>query len=131
MGTRRRWAFGGDVEVGSWRDGWHIRGAVVGGDNWRVLDPGTQDPASFLTLQGIATYYHPLQDSRFAGIEPLARVSWADPDTNTDSDAGLLLTPGLALYVSGRNRIAANFDIYSPQGQDKEFSFNVQTTLYF
>lgn len=130
-GNQSALGFGGDVEVGGWRDGWHLRGAVVGGDNWRALDPGTLDPASFLSFQGIATYYHPLQNSRFAGVEPLARVSWADPDTGTDDDAGLLLTPGLAFYVQGRNRIAANFDIYSPQGQDKEFSFRVQTTLYF
>lgn len=130
-GNASAFGFGGDVEVGTWRDGWHVRGAVVGGDNWQSLDPATLDPASFLTLQGIVTYYHPLQGSRFAGVEPLARVSWADPDTDAADDTGLLLTPGLALYISGRNRIAADLDVYSPQGQDKEFSFKVQTTLYF
>jgi Phosphate-selective porin O and P len=123
--------YGGDVEVGDELDGWHLRGAIAGGENWRDLDVATLDPASFLTFQGIATYYYPLTGGHFAGVEPLARLSWADPDTGTDNDSGLLLTPGVALYISGRNRLAANIDIYSPQGQDKEFSLKLQSTLYF
>lgn len=124
-------AFGGDVEVGTWRDGLHVRGSLVVGDNWRQLDPTTLDPATFLTFQGIATYYYPVDGERLAGIEPLARISFGDPDTDTDDNRGLLVSPGVMFYITGWNRIGANLDIYSPQTGDKEFSFKVQSTLYF
>ncbi len=67
----------------------------------------------------------------FVAVEPLARVSWADPDADADDDAGLLLTPGLLAYVGGRNKIGANVDVYSPQGGETEWSLKVQTFLHF
>jgi hypothetical protein len=124
-------AFGGDVEFGSWRDGLHLRGALVAGDNWMDLDGGTFDPATFLTLQGIATYYLPYDRDRLVGIEPLARLSFGDPNTDVDDDGGILFTPGIMFYVSGRTRVGANLDIYSPQVGDKELSLKLESTLYF
>ena len=128
----RALAWGGDVEMGTWRDGLHVQAAVVGGDNWRELGPGAAfEPASFLAAQGVVSYYYPLEDTRFTGIEPVARLSYGDPDTAAASDGGVLFTPGVMLYILGRNKIGANFDVYSPQTGDKEFSFKVQTFLYF
>ncbi|HET9949324.1 MAG TPA: porin [Longimicrobiales bacterium] len=124
-------AFGGDLEVGTWRDGWHVQAGAVTGDNWLQLDPADQEPVTFLALQGMATYYHALGSERVEGIEPLLRLSWGDPDLDTDSDGGLLVTPGVQVYVLGRSRIGANLDIYSPQTGDGEISFKLQTTLYF
>jgi hypothetical protein len=49
-------AFGGDVEVGTWRDGLLVQAALAVGDNWE-LDPVTEGPPSFLALQGVASYY--------------------------------------------------------------------------
>jgi hypothetical protein len=123
-------AFGGDVEVGTWRDGMHLQAAVATGDNWTILD-GTQDPATFLALQGVASYYVPLDGTRLVGIEPLARFSWADPDTDTDDDAGILVTPGLMFYITGRTKIGANLDVYSPQSGSGEMSLKIQTFLYY
>jgi hypothetical protein len=123
--------FGGDVEVGTWRDGLHVRGSLVAGDNWRDLTPGTLDAATFLTVQGIVTYYFPVDGDRLVGIEPLGRLSYGDPSTDTADDGGVLFTPGVMFYVTGRTRIGANLDIYSPQQGDKEFSFQVQSTLFF
>jgi hypothetical protein len=130
-GNQNALAFGGDVELGTWRDGLHVRGAIVAGDNWQILEAGTFDPATFLSFQGIATYYFPHDGERLVGIEPLARLSFGDPDTDVDDDGGLLFTPGVMFYISGRNRIGANLDIYSPQTGDKEFSLQVQSTLYY
>ncbi|MGD2044614.1 MAG: porin [Gemmatimonadota bacterium] len=129
-GNANAFAFGGDVELGTFRDGLHVRGALVAGDNWQNLGAGF-DPATFLTLQGIVTYFYPQDGDRLTGIEPLARLSYGDPDTDTDDDGGLLFTPGVMFYVMGRNRIGANLDIYSPQTGDKEFALQVQTTLYY
>jgi hypothetical protein len=123
-------AFGGDVEYGTWRDGLHVQAAVVTGDNWRELD-SQLDPATFLTFQGVGSYYHPLEGGRLAGVEPLLRLSYGDPDTGASDDGGLLVTPGIVLYVLGRNRIGFNFDYYAPQTGSDEFSFKVQSYLYF
>jgi hypothetical protein len=123
-------AFGADVEMGTWRDGVHLQAGVAAGDNWLILDPAL-DPASFLALQAVATYYVPLDGTRLVGIEPLARLSYADPDTDTDDDAGLLFTPGLMFYIVGRTKIGANLDVYSPQTGSGEMSLKVQTFLYY
>ncbi len=130
-GNANALAFGGDVEVGTWRDGLHVRGSVVAGDNWRDLSGASFDPAMFLTFQGIVTYYVPVDGARLVGVEPLGRLSYGDPNTDVDDDGGILFTPGVMFYVSGRNRIGANLDIYSPQTGDKEFSLKLETTLYY
>jgi hypothetical protein len=123
-------AFGGDVELGTWRDGLHLRGSVVVGDNWMDLDAAL-DPATFLAFQGIVTWYLPMDGERLVGIEPIGRLSYGDPNTDVSDDGGILFTPGVMFYVLGRNRIGANMDIYAPQVGDAEFSFQVQTTLYY
>lgn len=120
-----------DVQHGDWRDGFLLQAAVAGGENWRPLDE--VEPLDFFAAQAVASVYLPVGDeaSLFRGVEPLARVSWADPDTATDDDAGVLFTPGLMLYVTGKNKIGANVDVYSPQGGDTEWSLKLQTFLYF
>jgi hypothetical protein len=123
-------AFGGDVEVGTWRNGLLFQAALVTGDNWLALDPQL-DPATFLTWQGVVSYYHPLDGERVVGVEPLARVSWGDPNLDADDDSGILLTPGVMLYVLGRNKIGVNLDYYAPQTGSSELSFKLQSFLYF
>lgn len=123
-------AFGADVQYGTWRDGLLVQASVVSGDNW-MLDPVTDGPPDFLTFQGVASYYQPVNGDRVEGIEPIARVSWGDPDRDTDDDSGLLITPGFMVYIMGRSKIGANLDVYSPSTGDSEFSFKVQTFLYF
>jgi len=123
-------AFGGDVQFGTWRDGLLVQGAIVSGENWDDQAPGSDAP-TFLTFQGVASYYIPVDNERVVGIEPLGRISWADPDMDTDDDQGLLITPGFMVYIMGRSKIGANMDIYSPAVGDKEFSFKIQSFLYF
>jgi hypothetical protein len=123
-------AFGGDVEIGTWRDGLLVQAAVVSGENWELDGPAVDAP-SFLTFQAVASFYHPLDGDRVVGIEPLARVSYGDPNMDADDDNGLLVTPGFMVYIMGRSKIGANLDIYSPAVGDKEFSFKIQSFLYF
>ena len=59
------------------------------------------------------------------------RLSHADPDSDAADDGGLLFTPGLMLYVTGKNKIGFNVDVYSPQTGDTEWSFKLQSFLYF
>ncbi len=119
-----------DLQVGDWRDGVLLQAAVAGGDNWKELDAGNE-PVAFVAAQVVASYYHPLGGTRISGIEPLVRLSMGDPNTNLDSDGGTVFTPGLMFYFAGKNKIGTNVDIYSPQAGDTEFSFKIQTFLYF
>ena len=70
-------------------------------------------------------------DPRYSAVEPIARISWADPDTNTDDDEGIVLTPGIALHLTGRNMLVANVDVWSPSTGDTEWSFKFQSFLHF
>ncbi len=137
-------AWGVDAQIGTWRDGLLVQVGLAGGENWRrLLDgagapvdpsrPGTArwDPAKFLAFQGAASWYAPLEGKRIVGIEPLLRVSVGDPDRDTADDGGLVFTPGLMLYVSGRNKIGFNLDLWSPQTGDDQRSLKVQSFLYF
>ncbi|MDP2955120.1 MAG: hypothetical protein Q8N53_01760, partial [Longimicrobiales bacterium] len=119
-----------DAQVGTWRDGLLVQASVVSGGNWKKLD-AAGDPASFMAFQGTASWYAPMEGARFVGIEPLVRLSYGDPDTGLASDGGVVFTPGLMLYVSGRNKIGFNLDVWSPQTGDREHSLKIQSFLYF
>lgn len=123
-------AWAADVEFGGWRDGIHFQAAVVGGDNWKVLRASGEE-AAFTAAQAVLSYYRSLDAGRFAGVEPLARVSWADPDGDAADDAALIFTPGLMLYVTGKNKIGFNVDVFAPQAGDTEYSFKIQSFIYF
>ncbi len=56
-------------------------------------------------------------------------MSWGDPDTDVDDDEGVLITPGVVLHFTGRNKFALNADIYSPGEGDTEWSFKAQTSF--
>ena len=123
-------AWGADVQYGAWRDGVLLQAGLVAGENWKRLDEGGE-PVTFRAFQAQASYYQPVKDSRFAGVEPILRFSWGDPDTGTASDGGAVVTPGFMLYVAGRNKIGVNVDVWSPQTGNTEHSIKVQTFLYF
>lgn len=127
--TAAAWA--ADLQYGDWRDGLLLQAAVVGGENWKAAD-ATGDEPSFLAFQGVASRYVELDaDGLVTAVEPLARLSFADPDTGFDDDAGLLFTPGVMLYLDGKTKFGANLDVYSPQAGDTEFSLKLQSFLYF
>ncbi|KPK79688.1 MAG: hypothetical protein AMS25_11600 [Gemmatimonas sp. SM23_52] len=124
-------AFGGDVEWGNYNEGLHVQAGVIAGDNWKNLDE-SGDPSAFVTAQGILTYKVPLSDNPFVeAIEPVARVSWGEPDTDADHDEGFLFTPGVVVFFSGRNKIALNVDIWRPTEGNSEYSVKVQSSLHF
>jgi phosphate-selective porin O/P len=124
-------AWGVDVDWGSYSPGLHLQGSFVSGQNWKDLGlDGT--PSSFATTQGVLSYrFAIVGHPNVSGIEPVLRVSWADPDTDVASDRDLLLTTGVMLHFMGRNRVAANLDMWDPAQGDNEWSLKVQTYLHF
>ena len=62
----------------------------------------------------------------------MLRVSWADAGPGTVDGRGTLVTPGLTVYISGRNGLVTNLDIYSPAGAGPTaWSIKVMTLLYY
>jgi hypothetical protein len=126
--TARANAFGADVEVGEFRDGFHLLAGLERGDNW-LAGP----EARFTAAQGLVSRYFRLAGSgRFSGVEPMLRVSW----TSTEDAAGaargaVLLTPGVALYVTGKNFVAVNLDWYDPDFASSEWSLKVQMFAFY
>lgn len=120
-----------DVEVGDFEGGLHVQAGILTGRNWRNLDAVGKE-SRFLTWQGIVTYRVPLAGmGRIRAVEPLGRVSWGDPDRGSTADGGLLVTPGFVIHFEGRNKIAANVDVWRPQSGGTVWGLKAQTYLYF
>jgi hypothetical protein len=108
-----------------------VQAGVVRGDNWLNLDENGE-PSDFFSTQLIVTHkFHLARHRYLEAIEPLGRISYGDPNTAAAHDDGWLVTPGLALYFTGRNKIAVNMDIWAPGKGDTETSLKVQTYLHF
>ncbi|HUG41295.1 MAG TPA: porin [Longimicrobiales bacterium] len=123
------WAL--DGELGAFRaTGLHVMAEVMGGDDALLVTAG--EMASMLGVQAAAGWFMP-REGRVEGLEPVLRVSWADPDTELDSNEGLLLTPGLNLYFTGRNRLMLNGDVYVPSqdGLEAQYALVAQMQVYF
>lgn len=96
---------------------------------------GDYDPAQGRYFSGgqlWAGYAFRLQGSALA-LEPLARVSYAkisDLETD-DSPGGLLLTPGLNLYLGGLNRVLLNYDFWRAADAGWDSSLKVQLQVAF
>ena len=129
-GTAAATAYGGDLKIGGFRDGSHLQVGVVRGANWRHPSSSGQ-MARFLAWQAVASRYFPLEDSPLAAIEPMVRLGGGDPDLDANLDAGLIVTPGLFVYVKSRNRIGANLDVYDSGSGARSHSFKLQTYLYY
>lgn len=120
-----------DAEYGEFRgDGLHVMAELVFGDDGLLAVAG--DAPDMLGTQAVAAWFAP-RPGRVEGIEPLLRVSYGDPDTDLDGDSGFLVTPGLNVYFTGRNRLMLNGDIYVPSqdGLDTEYALVAQLQVHF
>ena len=123
-------AVGGDLEIGNFQRGVHLQAGVVTGANWLNLVAG--EPTTFVTGQAILTCKFPIPHAPYLeAIEPLVRVSFGNPSTATPREGGVLLTPGLVWYIAGRNKLAANVDVWRPQQGAAEWGLKLQSYLYF
>jgi hypothetical protein len=122
-------AFGADLEYGAYyQPGPHFQLGLIAGDNWKA-----GKDVSFLTGQAIYMHYIPVasESGNVVALEPVARVSWGDPNGEVDEDGGILMTPGVMVYFKQRTRIGASLDIWNPQSESMEYSFKVQTYVWF
>jgi hypothetical protein len=107
--TRSGNAFAVDAQLGEFRRGWWLIGELVTGDN-------LVSEERFVGGHAIAAWFRPTGGRKVEGVEPVGRISWADPDRSIEGDAGVLLTPGVNFYFFGRSRLMLNWDVYLPEG---------------
>jgi len=126
MATRTGDAFEVDVELGGLRQGWWLLAELSSGTNLATEE-------RFLGAQGIAARFTRTGGTRIEGIEPMARVSYGDPDDTVEGDSGILLTPGLNLYFAGRNRLMFNWDVFMSENDlhETQHAGRAQINLYF
>lgn len=120
-------AFALDLEWGDFRrPGLHVLAEAVLGENLEVGE-------TFRAAQAIAGWFQPVRARRIDGVEAVGRVSWADPNVEIEGDAGVLLTPGINLYLFGRNRLMLNWDVFLPEGDvfETEHGLRAQAQLAF
>ncbi len=147
-------ALGFDLELGNYDEGFLLQAGVIRGENWEVgslSDPestftdstrtisavrytNAAEAPTFVGAQVMAGYKHLLRANKYMeAIEPVVRVSYADPNDEVKDDGGILVTQGIQTFFSGRNKIALNIDIFFPESVDEStsYSFKAQSYLYF
>ena len=132
-GTTYAHAGGADVEVGTFRKGFHLMAGAIGGDNW-LAGPN----ANFWAAQAMGTLYLPVKDNgRLAGVEPMLRLDRSSVDDVPGGAVGQMhtvtVTPGFSFYLSGKNWLDFNLDLYRPSDgkAQSDWSFKTQLFMYF
>ncbi|MBX6362692.1 MAG: hypothetical protein IRZ00_02385 [Gemmatimonadetes bacterium] len=120
-------AFTADVVWGGFRHpGVNAVAEVAGGDDLVNDRP-------FRATQAWVTWFQPVVGPRLEGVEPMARVSWADPDTGRRDDEAWLVTPGVTLHFAGRNHLQMDYEVWVPAapGVETAKAFRAQAQVYF
>ena len=121
-------AFGIDAEWGGFRPGLHVIADFATGDNvllarritsgrntGNVRNSADSNVATFMGVSIITAYRLATKgsDTRVIKIiEPAIRFDFADPNTDTDNDQGILITPVLNIYFANSVQLRAGMDFY-------------------
>lgn len=126
--SKKTTAFGLDAEWGGFRPGFHVFADFATGDNVPIatrkatgrntgnLDSASAPITTFMGLGLIGAYRVTTTgpDTRLIKFfEPALRIDYLDPDTDTDNDQGLLITPVINIYFANSVVLRAGFDFYS------------------
>ena len=128
------------AELGDFSGGPHVMAGLVFGKNTLENTSGTMpdlaggDPlANMLTWQVIGSWKSDVGDAYFfEAIEPLFRITMADPNRDLTDDVVYGFTPGVQIFFSGRNKLALNWDFMKlGGGRGSENSFKAQYQFHF
>jgi len=129
------------AELGNFSGGPHVQAGVIVGKNrlqnreGGAPDLEADDPlADMRTWQAIGAWKFDAGDNFFIeAIQPLFRVTMADPNTDLDNDTVWGFTPGVEIFFDGRNKLALNWDFvtFGADGVDGENSFKAQYQFHF
>jgi hypothetical protein len=121
--TKYAKAFEGWLEYGRYREaGPHAALSVIGGDKPAAprLDGDDIEFPGFLGVQTWGEYVFSTGTDLLSEFGIVARVDRFDPDTDTDDDASVLLTPGVNLYFGEKVKLQINHDWMHPEADDAE-----------
>ena len=127
------------AELGDFSNGPHLQAGVLLGKNslptiTGEVDLEAGDPLpNMLTWQTIGSYKFALSGNFFLeAVEPLFRITMADPNTDADDNSVWGLTPGVQFFFDGRTKLAVNWDLAILSGDlDQENSLRAQFQFYF
>ncbi len=124
----RTTAFGFDLEWGGFRPGLHVIADFATGDNvlpslrvdagrngGNVRNTADSNVVTFRALHVVGAYRFMTRGAEtrlIKMLEPALRVDLTDPDTNTDNDGGVLITPAVNVYFASTVVLRAAFDVY-------------------
>lgn len=129
------------AELGGFSGGPHVQAGVVLGKNALQNELGAApdleggDPlAGMMTWQAIGAWKIEVGDQYFfEAIEPLFRITMADPNRDVSDDTVWGFTPGVEVFFGGRNKIALNWDFvaFGDETLDGANSFKAQYQFHF
>lgn len=132
------------AELGAFAPGPHVQAGMILGDNplqTPAGDPVSTDPvagdrelASSRAWQVIGAYRLAVPGSEIlAAVEPVFRVTAAEPNTDVDDDEAWGVTPGVQIFFGGRNKLALNWDLvfFSDDQAESVSSFKTQFQVHF
>lgn len=147
----RTTAFGLDLEWGGFRPGLHVIADFATGDNvprsfrvnagrnsGNVRSTADSNAVTFRAVHVVGAYRLVTGGGEARVIkmlEPALRVDLTDPDTNTDGDGGLLITPAVNVYFANTVVLRAALDVYrydEPTGESRtarEFKISWQANF--
>ncbi len=128
------YAIQGDLELGDFKGGPHVQAGAVYGQNWKERLSDASGAPRFFAAQVIGSVKIAVERNEYVqAVEPLLRLSYADPNDDLSDDGGILVTPGVQFFFTGRNKIALNLDLFLPESSDEgtEYSFKAQSSLHF
>lgn len=141
LDSRQAGAFELFAELGDFEGGAHVQAGVILGKNRLENRLGTApdleagDPlANMVTWQAIGSWKLDAGNNFFLeAVEPLFRVTMADPNRDLGGDTVWGFTPGVQIFFDGRNKLALNWDFVSfgADGVDSENSFKAQYQFHF
>ncbi|MEJ2311417.1 MAG: porin [Gemmatimonadales bacterium] len=115
------------LQLGGFNEGPLLQGEYVYGQNpfenrqGDILDfPPTDEFARAQTFQVNTGWRFLTRPKDYQGsiakrpieaIQPVFRVTWADPNTDLDRDDNWGITPGVQIFFYGRNKLALNWDV--------------------
>ncbi len=128
------------AELGDFDGGAHVQAGVILGKNGLQDEMGGSpdlqagDPlAGMRAWQAIGSWKLQAGDGYFVhAIEPVFRITMADPNTDLDDDTVWGFTPGVGVFFDGRNKILLSWDFVSfGGGLDGENSFKALYQFHF
>jgi len=128
------------AELGDFDGGPHVQVGWVMGEN-SLETPGGVTPtppdadlATMHSWQVIGSWKRAVDGvEHVEAVEPLLRVSVAEPNTDIANDAVYGFTPGVQVFFSGRNKVALNWDFvsFADDATSSANSFKVQYQFHF